>query len=42
MFHADMEFDTPDTFYEVIKSVEPTIEGIKILGIYKNGQSENL
>ena len=42
MFHADMEFDTPDTFYKVIKTIQPSVEGIKILGIYKNGQSENL
>jgi len=38
-FHADVEFDSVDQFYKVIKKIEPITEEIKIYGIYKNGKS---
>jgi prephenate dehydratase len=36
-FHADMEFDSVDRFNEVIRSIEPHTESLKVLGIYKRG-----
>lgn len=36
-FHADMEFDTRDQFYEVIGQVKRLTETIKIYGVYKKG-----
>jgi len=38
-FHADVEFDSVEQFYKVIKKIEPITEAIKIYGIYKNGKS---
>jgi len=37
-FHADMEFETAGQFYEVIKSITPLTEDLKIYGVYKRGQ----
>lgn len=37
-FHADMEFESAEQFYEVIKSITPLTEGLKIYGVYKRGQ----
>ncbi len=36
-FHADMEFDTQDQFDEVMKSIKPLTEAIKVYGVYKRG-----
>jgi prephenate dehydratase len=36
-FHADMEFDSVDRFNEVIRSITPHTESLKVLGIYKRG-----
>ena len=36
-FHADVEFDSLQQFYKVIKKIEPITEDIKIYGVYKNG-----
>ncbi len=41
-FHADVEFDTVEQFYRVIKKIEPITEDIKIYGIYKNGKATAL
>ncbi len=37
-FHADMEFDTIEQFYEVIESMKPSTVELKIYGVYKNGK----
>lgn len=37
-FHADMEFETAAQFYEVIESITPLTEDLKIYGVYKRGQ----
>jgi prephenate dehydratase len=37
-FHADMEFDDVTRFQEVIRTIEPHTESLKVLGIYKRGQ----
>jgi prephenate dehydratase len=37
-FHADMEFDTLDQFNEVIESIKPVTEELKIYGVYRNGK----
>lgn len=37
-FHADMEFDSTDQFYKLIKKLKGSTEQIKVLGIYKNGK----
>lgn len=37
-FHADMEFDTVEQFKTVLNNIEPLTVGLKIYGIYKNGQ----
>lgn len=36
-FHADMEFDTLDQFYKVIRDLKPITEELKIYGVYKKG-----
>jgi len=36
-FHADMEFDSIGQFNDVIKSIKPITEHLKIYGIYKRG-----
>ncbi len=38
-FHADMEFENVDHFNDVIKSIEPHTEAIKVYGIYKKGKT---
>lgn len=40
-FHADLEFDTAAQFNEVVKKVEKVTEGLTVLGVYKNGKSNN-
>jgi prephenate dehydratase len=40
-FHADLEFDTAAQFKEVVKKVEKVTEGLTVLGVYKNGKSNN-
>ncbi|MBL7757801.1 MAG: prephenate dehydratase [Chitinophagaceae bacterium] len=37
-FHADMEFESAEQFYEVVKSITPLTEDLKIYGVYKRGQ----
>ncbi len=37
MFGADMEFDSMQQFHEVIKSIKPLTEEVKIYGVYKKG-----
>ena len=36
-FHADMEFESPRQFENVIEQIKPLTEGIKIYGVYKRG-----
>ncbi len=36
-FHADMEFDTPEQFSQVIDSIRPLTAELKVYGLYKNG-----
>lgn len=38
-FHADMEFETRESFDEAIEGIKPLTEDLKIYGIYKNGNS---
>ena len=38
-FHADVEFDSVEQFYKVIKKIEPITEEVKIYGVYKNGKN---
>ena len=38
-FHADMEFDSVAQFNEVLKSISPLTETIKVYGIYKKGKT---
>ncbi len=38
-FHADMEFDNVSTLNKVIEIIKPLTAEIKVLGIYKNGNS---
>ncbi len=40
-FHADVEFDTVDQFYSVIKKIESITEEVKIYGVYKNGKNSS-
>ena len=40
-FHADMEFENVNQFYEVIETIKPLIAEIKIFGVYKNGNPPN-
>lgn len=37
-FHADMEFDSLDQFYSVIRDIKKTTEDLKIFGVYKKGE----
>ena len=39
MFGADMEFEAIDQFYELIESLKPLTEEVKIYGIYKKGNT---
>jgi prephenate dehydratase len=36
-FHADMEFESLDQFHQVMESIKPVTEGLRIYGIYKKG-----
>src|SRR3954451_17702770 len=36
-FHADMEFDRLEQFYEVIEKIKPITDEVKIYGVYKSG-----
>lgn len=38
-FHADMEFDTIDQFDEVVKTIKPLTEEVKVYGVYKKGKN---
>lgn len=38
-FHADMEFETMDQFDDVVKSIKPITEEVKVYGVYKKGKS---
>lgn len=38
-FHADMEFDTLNQFYEVIEGIKPITAELKIYGVYKRGNT---
>lgn len=38
-FHADMEFDSPEQFQQVIENITPITAELKIYGVYKNGKS---
>jgi len=37
-FHADMEFDSLEQFYQVIKELKGSTEDLKIYGVYRKGQ----
>lgn len=37
-FHADMEFDTTEQFYQVIENIKPITQELRIYGVYKNGK----
>ncbi|MGN6438430.1 MAG: prephenate dehydratase [Agriterribacter sp.] len=37
-FHADMEFESLDQFYQVIKDVKGLTEDLKIYGVYRKGK----
>ena len=36
-FHADMEFDNPNQFGEVIEAMRPAISDLKVYGVYRKG-----
>lgn len=38
-FHADMEFESPKQFNDVVEGIKPLTEQIKIYGIYKKGKT---
>jgi prephenate dehydratase len=38
-FHADMEYDTPAQFEEVIEGIKPLVSELKIYGTYKKGKT---
>lgn len=38
-FHADMEFETQSQFFEVMESIAPLTEKVRIFGIYKKGKT---
>ncbi|MEI8058945.1 MAG: prephenate dehydratase [Ferruginibacter sp.] len=40
-FHADLEFETATQFNELIKKIKKIIEGLTVLGVYKNGKINN-
>ncbi len=37
-FHADMEFDKTDRFYDFLQRMESATKGLKVFGIYKKGE----
>ncbi len=40
-FHADMEFDSLEQFYRVIRDLKAITEDLKIYGVYKKGKEYN-
>jgi prephenate dehydratase len=36
-FHADMEFEGLEQFYNVIEKIKPLTEEVRIYGVYKRG-----
>ena len=40
-FHADMEFERTEQFYCIIEKMKPLTQGIKIYGIYRNGNKNS-
>ncbi|MGC4104560.1 prephenate dehydratase [Ferruginibacter sp.] len=40
-FHADMEFETAAQFNNVIEKIRPLTDELSVLGVYKNGKSNN-
>ena len=38
-FHADMEFENRAQFNDVLKSIEPHTEALKVYGVYKKGKT---
>lgn len=38
-FHADMEFESPEQFKDVVEGIKPLTEQVKIYGIYKKGKT---
>jgi prephenate dehydratase len=38
-FHADMEFDSPRQFDEVVTGIQPLVSALKIYGTYKKGKT---
>jgi prephenate dehydratase len=38
-FHADMEFDSPEQFRDVLKDLKPLTLELKVYGIYKKGMT---
>ena len=38
-FHADMEFETTAQFNQVIETIKPITEGLRIYGVYKKGKT---
>ncbi len=40
-FHADMEFDSLEQFYKVIRDLKPITDDLKIYGVYKKGKHYN-
>ena len=36
-FHADMEFDSSDEFFNLINKMKPVTAAIRIFGVYKKG-----
>jgi prephenate dehydratase len=40
-FHADMEFETLHQFNQVIESMQPITQELKVYGVYKNGKTIN-
>lgn len=37
-FHADMEFESLEQFYQVVKEIKPLTEDLKIYGVYRKGK----
>ena len=36
-FHADMEFDSPEQFHDVIEAIKPLTAELEVYGVYKRG-----
>ena len=41
-FHADIEFDTLEHFYEMIEAIKLLSEEVDVIGVYKKGNTWNL